>query len=111
MAPSSLVPCPIDKDSFSVGSLSSRNRKPVLNMRRQFGFWQVFAPAKLFWLIALAALILIRLLLPRSPLPWFDEIFLASAALSMAHGGAAVPSVLGAFPHTGSVNLFYGPFG
>ena len=49
------------------------------------------------------------LFLPRSPLPWLDEIFFASTSLSVVRGGTAVPTVLAAFPQTHRADLFYGP--
>lgn len=55
------------------------------------------------------AMVLILLFLPRSPLPWLDETFFASTSLAVARGGPPIPTVLGAFPHTGRVDLFYGP--
>jgi hypothetical protein len=70
---------------------------------------QVVQPARIFWLIALAALVLMLLFLPRSPLPWFDEIIFASTSLSIVRGGPPVPTVLAAFPHTIRADLFYGP--
>ncbi|MGB0014042.1 MAG: hypothetical protein WBQ03_20760 [Candidatus Sulfotelmatobacter sp.] len=65
--------------------------------------------AKIFWLIAVLALGSILLLLPRSPLPWLDEILFASTSLSIVRGGPPVPTVLAAFPHTLRIDLFYGP--
>jgi 4-amino-4-deoxy-L-arabinose transferase-like glycosyltransferase len=47
--------------------------------------------------------------LPRTPLPWFDEILLVSAARSATMSHPAVPSVLSSFPHTMRSDLFYGP--
>ena len=70
---------------------------------------QVVRPARIFWLIALVALVLMLLFLPRSPLPWFDEIIFASTSLSIVRGGPPVPTVLAAFPHTIRADLFYGP--
>jgi hypothetical protein len=65
--------------------------------------------SKIFWSVTAAALLLILVMLPRSPLPWWDEIFYASAALAAARGGPPVPSVMGAFPHTMRIDLLYGP--
>ena len=65
--------------------------------------------SRIFWLVAAVALLLLLLILPRSPLPWWDEIFYASAALAAARGGPAVPIVMGAFPHTIRIDLLYGP--
>ena len=65
--------------------------------------------AKIFWLIALLALGSILLMLPRSPLPWLDEIFYASAALAVVQGGLPIPTVMAAFPHTIRLDLLYGP--
>ncbi|MGC2060561.1 MAG: hypothetical protein WA653_20010, partial [Candidatus Sulfotelmatobacter sp.] len=65
--------------------------------------------AKIFWLIAVLALGSILLLLPRSPLPWLDEIFYASAALAVVQGGVPIPTVMAAFPHTIRLDLLYGP--
>lgn len=65
-----------------------------------------------FWICTTAtvvALLLALVELPRTPLPWFDEILLVSAARSAASGHPAVPSVLSAFPHTMRSDLFYGP--
>ncbi len=47
--------------------------------------------AKIFWLIAVLALGSILLLLPRSPLPWLDEILYASAAAVVVQGGRQYP--------------------
>jgi 4-amino-4-deoxy-L-arabinose transferase-like glycosyltransferase len=69
----------------------------------------VVRPARIFWLIALVALVLMLLFLPRSPLPWLDEIFFASTSLSIVRGGPPVATVLAAFPHTVRADLFYGP--
>ena len=65
--------------------------------------------SRIFWAVTLAALVLMLLFLPRSPLPWLDEIFFASTSLSLVRGGMAVPTVLAAFPQTHRVDLFYGP--
>jgi hypothetical protein len=70
---------------------------------------QLVRPARIFWLIALVALVVMLLFLPRSPLPWLDEMLFASASLSLVRGGQPVPTVLAAFPHTIRVDLFYGP--
>jgi 4-amino-4-deoxy-L-arabinose transferase-like glycosyltransferase len=67
---------------------------------------------RLFWIsttAAAVALLLALVELPRSPLPWFDEVLLVSAARSAASGHPAVPSVLNSFPHTMRSDLFYGP--
>jgi hypothetical protein len=55
--------------------------------------------SKIFWLVTLAALSIMLLSLPRSPLPWLDEMLFASTSLSMVRGGPPVPTVLAAFPH------------
>lgn len=60
-------------------------------------------------MITAVALLLLLLILPRSPLPWWDEIFYASAALAAARGGPPVATVMGAFPHTIRIDLLYGP--
>jgi hypothetical protein len=65
--------------------------------------------SRIFWLVTTVALLLILVMLPRSPLPWWDEIFYASAALAAARGGPPVASVMGAFPHTMRIDLLYGP--
>jgi 4-amino-4-deoxy-L-arabinose transferase-like glycosyltransferase len=65
--------------------------------------------ARIFWLVTAVALLLLLLILPRSPLPWLDEIFYASAALAVVRGGPPVPTVLAAFPHTLRLDLLYGP--
>jgi hypothetical protein len=70
---------------------------------------QIKRPSRIFWLIAVGALVSILLLLPRSPLPWLDEIFYASASLAIVRGGKAVPTIMGAFPHTLRLDLLYGP--
>ena len=59
---------------------------------------QLLPLARIFWLITVLALSSILLMLPRSPLPWLDEIFYASAALAVAQGGPPVPTVLAGFP-------------
>ncbi len=64
---------------------------------------------KIFWLVSVVALLLILLSLPRSPLPWLDEIFYVSGALSAARGAPPVPSVMASFPHTVRMDLLYGP--
>jgi len=56
--------------------------------------------------LGLASLLII---LPRSPLPWFDEIFMESTALSIVRGHGPVPTVLGAFSGIKSLSLFFGP--
>ncbi len=63
----------------------------------------------IFWLVAFLALFSLLLLLPRSPLPWLDEIFYASAALAVVRGGPPVPTIMAAFPHTLRLDLLYGP--
>lgn len=68
-----------------------------------------FFTAKSFWLIAFLGLVAILLYLPRSPLPWFDEFYFASAALGVVRGGRAVPTTFAAFPHVGRLDLLYGP--
>jgi 4-amino-4-deoxy-L-arabinose transferase-like glycosyltransferase len=78
-------------------------------MKHPFRSLQLLQATKIFWLIALVALVSILLLLPRSPLPWLDEIFYASASLSVVRGGTPVPTVMGAFPHTIRLDLLYGP--
>ena len=78
-------------------------------MMQNFRSLQVLHPSRIFWFIAIVALVLIFLFLPRSPLPWLDEIFFASTSLAVVRGGPPIPTVLGAFPHTGRVDLFYGP--
>lgn len=70
---------------------------------------QLLPLATIFWIIALLALGSILLLLPRSPLPWLDEIFYASAALAVAQGGPPIPTIMAAFPHTIRLDLLYGP--
>jgi 4-amino-4-deoxy-L-arabinose transferase-like glycosyltransferase len=70
---------------------------------------QAIGWAKIFWLVTFAALAWLFLSFPRSPLPWLDESFFASASLSVVRGGPAIPTVLGAFPHTTRFDLFYGP--
>lgn len=65
-----------------------------------------------FWISATAtamALLAALVELPRTPLPWFDEILLVSAARSATLGHPAAPSVLYMFPHTMRSDLFYGP--
>jgi hypothetical protein len=59
--------------------------------------------------IAVLALLLALVELPRTPLPWYDEILMVSAARSATLDHPAVPSVLDAFPHTMRSDLFYGP--
>jgi 4-amino-4-deoxy-L-arabinose transferase-like glycosyltransferase len=78
-------------------------------MMQQFRFLQVIRLSRMFWIVAVVAMVLILLFLPRSPLPWLDETFFASTSLAVARGGPPIPTVLGAFPHTGRVDLFYGP--
>lgn len=70
---------------------------------------QLLPLARIFWLITLLALGSILLMLPRSPLPWLDEIFYASAALAVAQGGPPIPTIMAAFPHTVRLDLLYGP--
>lgn len=65
-----------------------------------------------FWIaVSMTAIALVMALveLPRTPLPWYDEILLVSAARSAALSHPAVPSVLSSFPHTMRSDLFYGP--
>jgi 4-amino-4-deoxy-L-arabinose transferase-like glycosyltransferase len=78
-------------------------------MMQQFRFLQVLRPSRIFWIVTLVAMVVIFMFLPRSPLPWLDETFFASTSLAVARGGPPIPTVLGAFPHTGRVDLFYGP--
>jgi len=80
-------------------------------MMQQFRFLQVVRPSRIFWIVTLVAMVLILLFLPRSPLPWLDETFFASTSLAVARGGPPIPTVLGAFPHTGRIDLLYGPLG
>ena len=65
--------------------------------------------SKIFWLVTVLVLLLTLVMLPRSPLPWWDEIFYASAALAAARSGPPVASVMAAFPHTMRIDLLYGP--
>jgi hypothetical protein len=65
--------------------------------------------SRIFWLVTAVAMLLLLLILPRSPLPWWDEIFYASAALAAARGGPPIATVMGAFPHTIRIDLLYGP--
>lgn len=62
-------------------------------------------------LSALTAVFLLAALvqLPRTPLPWFDEILLVSTAQNASSGHTVTPSVLAAFPHSSRYDLFYGP--
>ena len=65
-----------------------------------------------FWIsasVAAVALVMALVELPRTPLPWCDEMLLVSAARSATLGHQAIPSVLDAFPHTMRSDLFYGP--
>jgi hypothetical protein len=70
---------------------------------------QIVRLSIVFWLVTFALLILFLLMLPRDPLPWLDETLFASASLSVLRGGPAVPTIMGAFPHTGRFDLLYGP--
>ncbi len=79
------------------------------NLRRQSNPLLADRWANVFWLVTLAALFLMLLSLPRSPLPWLDEMLFASTSLAIARGGPPVPTVLAAFPHTLRIDLFYGP--
>jgi 4-amino-4-deoxy-L-arabinose transferase-like glycosyltransferase len=54
-------------------------------------------------------LLAILLFLPRSPLPWLDEIYYASAALGRIRSGQAIPTAYAAFHGTGRLDLLYGP--
>jgi len=56
--------------------------------------------------VAAFALLLALVELPRTPLPWYDEILLVSAARSATLGHPAMPSVLDAFPQTMGLPLF-----
>ena len=87
---------------LSVNSLSD-------NLRRRSNFLPAVGWSNVFWLVTLAALFLMLLSLPRSPLPWLDEMLFASTSLSIVRGGPPVPTVLAAFPHTLRIDLFYGP--
>lgn len=78
-------------------------------MMQHFRSLRTIQPSRIFWLVALVAMALTFLILPRSPLPWLDEIFFASTSLAVARGGPPVATVLGAFPHTARADLFYGP--
>jgi Dolichyl-phosphate-mannose-protein mannosyltransferase len=78
-------------------------------MKLDFRSLQSLRPAKLFWFVAFLAIILILLFLPRSPLPWLDEVYYASAALAVVRGGPSVPTIFGAFPHVARIDLLYGP--
>lgn len=79
------------------------------NLRRQSNSLPAVRWSNVFWLVTLAALFLMLLSLPRSPLPWLDEMLFASTSLSIVRGGPPVPTVLAAFPHTLRIDLFYGP--
>ena len=64
-----------------------------------------------FWLnisAVITALLLALVELPRTPLPWGDEMLLVSTAAAIRDGNPGIPSVLNAFPHTGHVDLFEG---
>jgi hypothetical protein len=78
-------------------------------MRQRFLSLQVFRLSNVFWAVALLALFPMLLFLPRSPLPWLDEIFFASTSLALVRGASPVATVLAAFPHTIRADLFYGP--
>jgi hypothetical protein len=79
------------------------------NLRAQSNFLLGVRWSNVFWLVTLVALSLMLLSLPRSPLPWLDEMLFASTSLSIVRGGPPVPTVLAAFPHTLPIDLFYGP--
>jgi 4-amino-4-deoxy-L-arabinose transferase-like glycosyltransferase len=78
-------------------------------MNQHFRSLQVIRLPSFFWFVTFVALALILLILPRSPLPWLDEIFYASSSLSVVRGGTPVPTIMGAFPHTSRLDLLYGP--
>lgn len=58
--------------------------------------------------LASVALLIALIQLPRTPLPWGDEVLFVSTARAIAAGQPGVPSVLADFPHTGRLDLFYG---
>lgn len=60
-------------------------------------------------LLGLAALALYAVTLERTPIPWFDETFLASGSQRLAEGGDATPGVLGETFEPFPLDLFYGP--
>ncbi len=78
-------------------------------MKDDVGWLSSTRLSKILWLFTAVALLLLLVMLPRSPLPWWDEIFYASAALAAARGGPPVATVMGAFPHTIRIDLLYGP--
>ena len=49
--------------------------------------------------------------LDRTPVPWYDEVLMASTSISVANGHPATPAILAAFPKTGRLDLFFGPVG
>src|SRR5690348_2326371 len=61
------------------------------------------------WTIGAAAFALFLIALPRVPIPWGDEIWMASAANSIAHGGSGVPGALPPGPWYASFSHVYGP--
>jgi hypothetical protein len=79
------------------------------DLRKHSRFPSAVQWSTIFWLVTFAALFLMLLSLPRSPLPWLDEMLFASTSLSIVRGGPPVPTVLAAFPHTMRIDIFYGP--
>jgi hypothetical protein len=59
--------------------------------------------------LTLATLVPLLIGIERTPLPWIDEIMMESAAVSLMHGGPAVPTIQQAYPHARREDLFYGP--
>ena len=90
---------------MTTSSLTARSRKP--QVASALGRYS----SSFLWALAILGLLLLLMVLPRSPLPWYDEVLMQSTALSIARGKAAVPSVLGAFPTVRSFGLFFGPVG
>src|SRR5579864_6665113 len=85
--------------------LTARSKKP--QVASALGRYS----SSFLWALAILGLLLLLMVLSRSPLPWYDEVLMQSTALSIARGKAAVPSVLGAFPTVRSFGLFFGPVG
>jgi 4-amino-4-deoxy-L-arabinose transferase-like glycosyltransferase len=65
--------------------------------------------ARIAWAASGVAFALFLVALPRVPIPWGDEIWMASASYSIAHGGGGVPGALPPGPWYASFTHVYGP--
>jgi 4-amino-4-deoxy-L-arabinose transferase-like glycosyltransferase len=65
--------------------------------------------ARAAWAASVVAFALFLVSLGRVPIPWADEIWMASASYSIAHGGSSVPTALPPGPWYTPFTHVYGP--